>query len=186
MDHVRFDYLLSQAARWTSRHERFGIDHNRCILCTRCVRVCDEIEGRHTWDVAGRGANARVITDLNQPWGDVADLHVVRQVRAGLPDRRHLPPGLDRRRDGARPRRSSSSSSPPGRRSNGTSEVRDGLAGRLLRLPHVVPRPRRVADRPRRHGRPRLQPDRRRQGVSRRTWTSCWSKGRSPTRRTWR
>jgi bidirectional [NiFe] hydrogenase diaphorase subunit len=37
-------------------HERFGIDHNRCILCTRCVRVCDEIEGAHTWDVAGRGA----------------------------------------------------------------------------------------------------------------------------------
>ena len=36
-------------------HERFGIDHNRCILCTRCVRVCDEIEGAHTWDVAGRG-----------------------------------------------------------------------------------------------------------------------------------
>ncbi len=32
-------------------HARFGIDHNRCILCTRCVRVCDEIEGAHTWDV---------------------------------------------------------------------------------------------------------------------------------------
>ena len=38
-------------------HERFGIDHNRCILCTRCVRVCDEIEGAHTWDVAGRGVD---------------------------------------------------------------------------------------------------------------------------------
>ena len=50
-------------------HERFGIDHNRCVLCTRCVRVCDEIEGAHTWDVAGRGTNARVITDMNQPWG---------------------------------------------------------------------------------------------------------------------
>ena len=36
-------------------HERFGMDHNRCILCTRCVRVCDEIEGAHTWDVMGRG-----------------------------------------------------------------------------------------------------------------------------------
>ena len=44
-------------------------DHNRCVLCTRCVRTCDEIEGAHTWDVAGRGALARVITDLNQPWG---------------------------------------------------------------------------------------------------------------------
>ena len=36
-------------------HAQFGIDHNRCVLCTRCVRVCDEIEGAHTWDVAGRG-----------------------------------------------------------------------------------------------------------------------------------
>src|ERR1039457_4214281 len=26
-------------------HERFILDHNRCILCTRCVRVCDEVEG---------------------------------------------------------------------------------------------------------------------------------------------
>ena len=47
--------------------------------------------------MAGRGADSRVITDLNQPWGDVGDLHVVRQVRAGLPDRGDLPPGLDRR-----------------------------------------------------------------------------------------
>ena len=86
MDHVRFDYLYPRL-RVDISHERFGIDHNRCILCTRCVRVCDEIEGAHTWDVAGRGTKARVITDLNQPWGDVGDLHLVRQVRAGLPDR---------------------------------------------------------------------------------------------------
>ncbi|MBX7246163.1 MAG: bidirectional hydrogenase complex protein HoxU [Candidatus Sumerlaeaceae bacterium] len=50
-------------------HSRFILDHNRCILCTRCVRVCDEVEGAHTWDVMGRGIEARVITDLNQQWG---------------------------------------------------------------------------------------------------------------------
>jgi bidirectional [NiFe] hydrogenase diaphorase subunit len=50
-------------------HARFIIDHNRCVLCARCVRVCDEIEGAHTWDVMGRGFGARVITDMNQPWG---------------------------------------------------------------------------------------------------------------------
>jgi bidirectional [NiFe] hydrogenase diaphorase subunit len=68
MDHVRYDYLSPECAVDTS-HPRFGIDHNRCILCTRCVRVCDEIEGAHTWDVAGRGTSSRVITDLSQPWG---------------------------------------------------------------------------------------------------------------------
>ena len=69
MDHVRFDYLDPQVEVDAS-HERFGIDHNRCILCTRCVRVCDELEGVHTWDLSGRGVHARVITDLNQPWGE--------------------------------------------------------------------------------------------------------------------
>ena len=68
MDHVRYDYLFPGRAVDIS-HARFGIDHNRCVLCTRCVRVCDEVEGAHTWDVAGRGVNSEVITDLNQPWG---------------------------------------------------------------------------------------------------------------------
>jgi bidirectional [NiFe] hydrogenase diaphorase subunit len=50
-------------------HALFAIDHNRCVLCTRCVRVCDEIEGAHTWDLRGRGLAARVVTDLGMPWG---------------------------------------------------------------------------------------------------------------------
>lgn len=68
MDHVRYDYLNPDLPIDAS-HERYAIDHNRCILCTRCVRVCDSVEGAHTWDVMGRGVNSRVITDLNQPWG---------------------------------------------------------------------------------------------------------------------
>jgi bidirectional [NiFe] hydrogenase diaphorase subunit len=69
VDHVRFDYRFPNLGVDVS-HPQFGIDHNRCILCTRCVRVCDQVEGAHTWDVAGRGVNSWVITDLNQPWGD--------------------------------------------------------------------------------------------------------------------
>ena len=68
---VRFDYLSPELPVDTS-HDRFGVDHNRCILCTRCVRTCDEIEGAHTWDVAGRGVKSRVITDMAQPWGEAA------------------------------------------------------------------------------------------------------------------
>lgn len=68
MTHVRFPYVYPDAIVDAS-HERFVVDHNRCILCTRCVRVCDEIEGAHTWDVMGRGTDSRVITDLNEPWG---------------------------------------------------------------------------------------------------------------------
>jgi len=69
MTHVRFDYLYPRLAVDAS-HERFSVDHNRCVLCMRCVRVCDEVEGAHTWDIMHRGISARVITDLNQAWGD--------------------------------------------------------------------------------------------------------------------
>lgn len=69
MDHVDLDYLAPDC-RVDLSHERFGLDHNRCVLCTRCVRACDEIEGAHTWDVAGRGTLARLVTDMHQPWGE--------------------------------------------------------------------------------------------------------------------
>jgi bidirectional [NiFe] hydrogenase diaphorase subunit len=66
--HIHYPYRYPQEAVDAS-HDRFLMDHNRCILCTRCVRVCDEIEGAHTWDLMGRGIEAQVITDLHQPWG---------------------------------------------------------------------------------------------------------------------
>jgi bidirectional [NiFe] hydrogenase diaphorase subunit len=69
MDHVRVPYLAPRRSVDAS-HQRFLFDPNRCILCTRCVRVCDEIEGAHTWDVKGRGVDSRIIADLNQPWGE--------------------------------------------------------------------------------------------------------------------
>ncbi len=70
MDHTRFPYRFPNRDLDVS-HPQFGIDHNRCIFCTRCMRVCDEIEGAHVWDVAQRGAAVRMITGLNQPWGEV-------------------------------------------------------------------------------------------------------------------
>ncbi len=69
MDHMALEYTYPQR-EVDNTHKRFGIDHNRCILCTRCVRACDTLEGAHTWDVSGRGANSKVITDMNQPWGE--------------------------------------------------------------------------------------------------------------------
>jgi len=68
IDHVRLRYQFPKFSADTS-HERFGLDHHRCILCTRCVRVCDEIEGAHTWDISGRGVHSLIISDLGEPWG---------------------------------------------------------------------------------------------------------------------
>ncbi len=69
MDHVRFPNM-QPVRKVDMTHERFVLDRNRCVLCARCIRVCDEIEGAHTWDMRGRGIDARVITDLDIPWGD--------------------------------------------------------------------------------------------------------------------
>ena len=57
LTHVRLPYRNPELTVDAS-HERFTVDHNRCILCTRCVRVCAEIEGAHVWDVMGRGINS--------------------------------------------------------------------------------------------------------------------------------
>jgi bidirectional [NiFe] hydrogenase diaphorase subunit len=27
------------------------------------------VEGAHTWDIAGRGIDCEIISDMNQPWG---------------------------------------------------------------------------------------------------------------------
>jgi len=68
LTHVRLPYRNPELSVDES-HERFTIDHNRCILCTRCVRVCAEIEGAHVWDVMGRGIDSMIISDLNEEWG---------------------------------------------------------------------------------------------------------------------
>jgi bidirectional [NiFe] hydrogenase diaphorase subunit len=67
--HVRYPYNYPRLPIDLS-HERYVLDHNRCILCTRCVRVCDEVEGAHVWDVMSRGIRSRLVSELNRPWGE--------------------------------------------------------------------------------------------------------------------
>ncbi len=69
MDHVRYDEKDPRRAVDAS-HSKYVFDPNRCILCTRCVRVCDEIEGAHVWDISERGTSAELVTELNKPWGE--------------------------------------------------------------------------------------------------------------------
>ena len=70
VDHVEYDYIYPSDLKVDISHARFGIDQNRCILCTRCVRTCAEIEGAQTWGLTGRGASTRLITDMALPWGE--------------------------------------------------------------------------------------------------------------------
>jgi bidirectional [NiFe] hydrogenase diaphorase subunit len=66
--HVRYGYNYPRLSVDVTQ-ERFVLDHNRCMLCTRCVRVCNEVEGAHVWDVRSRGIHSRLTIELNRPWG---------------------------------------------------------------------------------------------------------------------
>ncbi|MBZ5577351.1 MAG: bidirectional hydrogenase complex protein HoxU [Acidobacteriia bacterium] len=66
---VRFRYRYP-ALPVDQSHERYVLDHNRCVLCSRCVRVCAELEGAHVWDFMSRGIQLRVVSDLDQPWAE--------------------------------------------------------------------------------------------------------------------
>lgn len=70
--HIPYEYL-NPAYTLDGSHPQFEVDHNRCILCGRCIRVCDEIEGAHVRDLKGRGVNTLVITDFDTPWGQSVD-----------------------------------------------------------------------------------------------------------------
>jgi len=37
------------------------VDKNKCIMCTRCVRVCAEVQGRFVWTQAYRGYDLRIV-----------------------------------------------------------------------------------------------------------------------------
>ncbi len=67
MQHSNVPYI-SNRFEIDASHKNFVYDPNRCILCTRCIRVCDEVEGAHAIDLAGRGLNTRVVHDMEEPW----------------------------------------------------------------------------------------------------------------------
>ncbi len=68
-------------------HPYFILDHNRCILCRRCVRACGELVGNFTLGFEERGAQ-------HLPGGRPGHsagrklLHLLRHLHPGLPHRR--------------------------------------------------------------------------------------------------
>lgn len=46
------------------------LDRDRCILCGRCVRMCDEVVGNETLNFGNRGREAKIIADGDVALGD--------------------------------------------------------------------------------------------------------------------
>ena len=66
MDNVRYPYTFPSLSV-DSLNQYITIDHNRCILCGRCIRACREIAAVNTLDFGQRGWKTTVVADLNQP-----------------------------------------------------------------------------------------------------------------------
>ncbi len=46
-----------------------AVDHQSCILCDRCVRACDDIQGNDVIGRTGKGYDTRIAFDLDDPMG---------------------------------------------------------------------------------------------------------------------
>lgn len=50
-------------------HRFYLMEHNRCVLCWRCIRGCDELAANHTLGLGKRGARTVINADLDSPLG---------------------------------------------------------------------------------------------------------------------
>tara|TARA_R110002110_G_scaffold333755_2_gene544621 strand:- start:183755 stop:186655 length:2901 start_codon:yes stop_codon:yes gene_type:complete len=48
----------------------FTFDPAKCIVCSRCVRACEEVQGTFALTIAGRGFDSRVAAGAEQPFMD--------------------------------------------------------------------------------------------------------------------
>ena len=69
VDNVRYPYCFPSLPV-DSLSEYLVIDHNRCILCGRCIRACSEVAASHTLDFGQRGWQTVVSADLDQSLGE--------------------------------------------------------------------------------------------------------------------
>lgn len=51
-------------------HPTIILDNNRCILCRRCVRACEELVGNATLAIEARGSDSMLIADTGIPLGE--------------------------------------------------------------------------------------------------------------------
>ena len=65
----KFPFLFPQRDVDAS-HPDILIDRNRCILCGRCVRASQELDGKHVFDYVGRSKEKRVAVNAEARLGD--------------------------------------------------------------------------------------------------------------------
>jgi len=51
-------------------HPYIQVDMTRCIYCTRCVRVCAELQGQFVWSMLNRSEQTTIAADAGVPLGE--------------------------------------------------------------------------------------------------------------------
>ena len=69
VDHWVFP-TYTKAYGLDATHKYYLMEHNRCILCGRCIRACNELVANHTLGLGQRGSKSIVAADGNIPLGE--------------------------------------------------------------------------------------------------------------------
>ena len=69
VDHWVFP-TYTKAFPLDATHKYYLMEHNRCVLCERCIRACDELVANHTLGLRQRGSESMVHADGNIPLGE--------------------------------------------------------------------------------------------------------------------
>ena len=64
----------------------FTYDPAKCIVCNRCVRACEEVQGTFALTIAGRGFESRVSPGLSEAFL-YSRVRFMRRLCPGLPNR---------------------------------------------------------------------------------------------------
>jgi len=77
----RYPYLFPERAVDASHPDLF-IDHNRCILCARCLRASQELDHKRIFGFVGRGIRKRLAVDSPRGLGGTPAAAADRAVEA--------------------------------------------------------------------------------------------------------
>ncbi|HEX5048107.1 MAG TPA: formate dehydrogenase subunit alpha [Gammaproteobacteria bacterium] len=69
---VRYGYAGENhfEAKKDTSNPYFTFDPSKCIVCSRCVRACEEVQGTFALTIQGRGFESKVSPSQNQPFLD--------------------------------------------------------------------------------------------------------------------
>jgi formate dehydrogenase major subunit len=63
-----FDGRTHQAGEKDLSNPYFAFDQSLCIVCSRCVRACDEVQGTFALTIQGRGFGSQVAASQHEPF----------------------------------------------------------------------------------------------------------------------